>query len=1555
MTNFDRAQIDRLATEVLTLIEISEARLLNWGFVSVQSDVRGQMEAMLSALPPASAALWAEAHAAGVTPDDVLTNLRDRQLIFPGRDRYRSRFAETVRLLYLLRQRFSPKDWLSAARLVSDMRIQIQRRRYPRRDVSPSDVLATVDQLGIPPLQRAAISEMLRGPNGEALHLAEFQREAIAYQLRALQDRGDRALVIGAGTGAGKTKAFYIPALAEVTAEINSSHSTKSLAIYPRIELLKDQLAEAFGECRKLDSLLHRQGKRPITIGAYYGDTPTSARAMLDSGYQNKGARWQLTGAGDGWIAPFMPCPNPECSRGELIWSRQDVQAEADDNQRGVYGNYVRLRCASCDTEVQEGLLLTRAQMLHQPPDLLFTTTEMLNRRLSRANEHALFGIGTAEPPRLVLLDEIHTYDGMTGAHVAYVLRRWRHARGYHPQRSLCIVGLSATLSQAEQFFARLTGIPPHHIFYISPREADLVEEGVEYNLVLKGDPASGTSLLSTSVQAVMLLARVLDTPFGPTGGAISNGAYGQKVFAFTDKLDVINRWYHIEQDAETRQTLSKHRQLPAGATTEDRRRRFEAGEYWRICELIGHDLEAPLILDLTTSQYRGVRPNANLVIATSTLEVGFNDPSVGAVVQHKAPRSMASFLQRKGRAGRTRAMRPWTVVIASAYGRDRWAFQHAESLFSPSLPPLDLPLENYYVRKIQAGYALMDWLASVMKRQGQSVDVWALLSSAERNRDQWSGRRRQTLANILAGVLGGARLDELRTHLRRALGLQEDERALDMILWGEPRPLLMEVIPTLLRQLESNWQRVEGGIAQPWRDTISVNPMPDFVPGNLFSALNLPDLALHIPDTPRQTGRRSGRSAQGANPSDQPMRDDQYMPLLQGMVEFAPGHVSKRYARSHLLKEAHWLALPDDAQLSRRVVALQHMSIEHDLIPRRVVLDDSEYLVYRPRAYTLSIIPESVKSTSNARLIWRSHFNPQSQGVIRSSGTGSEEVPSTNLPLTPSSPWRRLFRSISAYTQATGTWVEVNRLAVGVQVETRYERGNDVRRLLHFEDNGTPAALGFNLCADGIRFDLAPFNPQDVLSGPTWPQLQQHLCPEYLLYRLQHDIRIAEAGLSSFEISWLWQLELSMLVAVAISRGCDLRDAAAEVQLDRIRLARRTLDVIFQSQHIDDDNDDREGRLYQRLMERIQEEPVQEALRDIVPVLWSTPDNHLADWLRQCYAASLGAVLFAALVELVPDIEPDDLVMDVEDGAIWITEAAAGGIGLVTRLMEAITQRPRELDLQLLDTLRSCEREQLATQLSTVADLVDQGNAQLAQAFEAARAAVDLPSQEATRRALSRSLEENGLPATRELVVALNSKFLRPNSGPDTDVLIALLARHWKEAQRRLGCAIDLRVMAVSAPQIAEITVQMRQVLLRIGGEEVAADEAQVFNLLQSLLWLGCVDSCPDCIEGGQPFQNLVKPSRALIKALLDQSESSVTYGVSGWWEEALSFLATSSHCRIMCDQSDMGDLQIALVSLIASPVEVGYQLFYPFIERIERTSQRWAIDLAVRELSYS
>ena len=157
-----------------------------------------------------------------------------------------------------------------------------------------------------------------------------------------------------------------------------------------------------------------------------------------------------------------------------------------------------------------------------------------------------VFGLGSGiRRPQMMLLDEVHTYAGISGAQVALLLRRWQHAIG----SKVHFTGLSATLRAAPEFFGQLTGLKPGMVEQVIPRESELdpEPESIEHILVLRGDPVAGTSLLSTSIQAAMLLRRILD----PAGADPSHGLYGKRVFIFTDDLDVTNRLYNNLQDAE--------------------------------------------------------------------------------------------------------------------------------------------------------------------------------------------------------------------------------------------------------------------------------------------------------------------------------------------------------------------------------------------------------------------------------------------------------------------------------------------------------------------------------------------------------------------------------------------------------------------------------------------------------------------------------------------------------------------------------------------------------------------------------------------------------------------------------------------------------------------------------------------------------------------------------------------------------------------------------------------------------------------------------------------
>jgi len=1480
---------DRFCDEVLTLIEYDETSLLNWGFIEIENDLSRRLEAILERLPPAFAQDWQEYQEQGKTLGHIFENLQDRLLIFETREGYsRSRYAETVRLLYLLRQRFAKDDWATAGRLVSDIRLQPQRRRYPKRFITAEELIESLSETNISMLRAGALRQLLPDRNGIPFTLAKFQQEAIQIQFRLLSEQHENGIVIGAGTGAGKTKAFYLPALAWLAEYISNQAHVAIIAIYPRVELLKDQFSEALSETSRLNEYLRGQGKRPISIGCYYGDTPESVN--------------ELANEKRSWASPYFSCPN--CNH-KLEWTSENIKAAQEDD------NYAILTCPKCEYETDaQHILLTRSQMRKRPPDILFTTTEMLNRRLSRVPDHKLFGIGT-KPPRLMLLDEIHTYEGITGANVAYLLRRWRKACGYterFTKNKLCVVGLSATLNQAPGFFSKLTGIPSYRIQYISPEDEELEEEGIEYNLVLKGDPASGTALLSTSIQTAMLMTRILE----PLRS--DRITFAPKVFAFGNRLDTINRWYDNQNDAES-QHLSSLRLLGDEYSSEQKLLLDRMGQDWRICERIGNPLNQKLEIDRVSSQDRGVKPSAKLVIASPSLEVGFNDSRVGAVLQHQTPYSMASFLQRKGRAGRSRATRPWTVVITSAYGRDRQAFQNAERLFNPTLLPNYLPLENYYVRKIHAAYTLMDWLA--LRLKNTEADVWKLLASASFN---YKGLRDKLIKDLQALLTNKSVQTDYETYLTSALGLNphEDEAIIHSLLWGEPRPIFLDLVPSLLRQLEQTWQIVlhsDNGleVRELGKSQKSSYPIPEYVPAALFSDLNLPELRVDIAGETKTE------------------------PMIQTFEEIVPGKVTKRFKNEEV-----WLKL----DTASNTVSIFDLDAEFDNLPRKMQANGNEYLVYRPLAYKLENIPDNLAATSTAFAIWSSEFKPQKLN-------GDTATPFL-LNLQYASLWQSVIEEVQAYLQALGTTIQVTRGMTGVEVSHLSSKGSRLQKTISFHNQkGTEpisqaTAIGYNLAADGICFKYKSLEILKLKRNEEWAKLRSTMRPLFYFYRLTQDGYLSE--FNSFEINWLWQVIRSSLVEIAISGNKSLFEAKTILDKEYRQSIETTLRTIFQAQS---DDDDVTGRKAQDIFAKMLESKTKQRLLYHLDVLWETEPEGMDAWIELQYASTIGATVFHAISNLISDVNDEDLHLDIEPdkNQFWITEAIGGGIGLIAKIVEVIAQYPHRFELRLLDSMRHCPREQLAFQMDALALLIQNKKKELLEDFSEIREKHDFVSLTEAKSSLIKSLETNGIPANRELIVTINSKFLRPNSNPDTDDLIVNLLRVWQDEKRRLEHDIDLRVFAVAANRNEIVSEQLNDILRRIGNVEQISENHR-FNLLQSMLWTSCDDSCEDCIHYYSRYQKMEHPSRHLLMALLQTKQVSVVYNSGNWQDRILLHLTESYETVLVCDYHEVEACKRDIVALLTEVVEIGFQQFYPFIERIERLSNQWAIHFVIREM---
>ena len=277
--------------------------------------------------------------------------------------------GETVRLARHLRQWFhGPRsDWRTAKTLVSDMRFLSRPRVVPVRDIDENELSSrlSVDlNQRWTPRHEAVIRTILRGRS-----VSEFQARATERLLNSVGSRGGTCIT--AGTGAGKTLAFYLPALSHALSVPGPTGVPRIVAIYPRVELLRDQL----GDVLDLVAGLEARDLGRLRVGVLYGATPRDRR----DAQSNRQRGWRSTA--DGLTSPIVACLNDGCA-GALTWPTGDAEGRL-------------LRCGTCGFELRS-LVFTRRALASQSPEILFTTTEMVNRMLGTP-EHAKAARGGLE------------------------------------------------------------------------------------------------------------------------------------------------------------------------------------------------------------------------------------------------------------------------------------------------------------------------------------------------------------------------------------------------------------------------------------------------------------------------------------------------------------------------------------------------------------------------------------------------------------------------------------------------------------------------------------------------------------------------------------------------------------------------------------------------------------------------------------------------------------------------------------------------------------------------------------------------------------------------------------------------------------------------------------------------------------------------------------------------------------------------------------------------------------------------------------------------------
>ena len=1508
-----------LSAESLVLldqIESQEMRSLEWGFTGGGLS----REEAIALLPDASLA------------DDALEVLIEAKLVFEqtgrgGDRRYRSRFAEMMRLLAANRQLFPNRPWQGAPGLVADFRVDRRPRRFPKRNRPPSQILAMhKDVIATTPLRqelwKALTTRLERG-------LSAFQERAT---VRISQEGDDAATIVTAGTGSGKTIAFYLPAMLAIGEAIGPEFWVKGLAIYPRVELLKDQFAEAFRMAREVDVALDAHRRRPIRIGALFNATPNqgNANALKDKGWVRRG---------QDWVCPWMRCPSCEA---EMLWRNADLQAARE-----------RLFCARprCAYEAREThIVLTRQRIQQQPPDILFTTTEILNQRLSDHWTRGVFGVGNSRKPFLALLDEVHTYEGTSGAQAALTLRRWRHLLG----SPVKWVGLSATLGDAARFFSDLTGAAIERVVEVTPTSTEYEESGAEYQILLRGDPAARASLLSTTIQTSMLVSRVLDPPEATN----SSGIFGRRAFLFTDDLDVTNRLYDDLRDAEA-YTIFGHpdmRRQPLAALraagSDDRARDLE-GQRWRVCEDVGHSLNRRLIIGRTTSQDTGVDQGTNIVVATSALEVGFNDIGVGAVIQHKAPRGMASFLQRKGRAGRVREMRPITLTVLSDYGRDRAFYQSYERLFDPVLEAQHLPIRNPYVLKMQATFALFDWLAN--KSAGtEKAWAWDFLSRPLESPSppvaKVISRVKAKLTQLVQGEEDS--IASLREHLMGALRI--DEETAQALLWEAPRSLLMEAVPTLVRRLFRNWN-----LAFPSRDlTLDLHepfhPLPDFVPRNLFSDLSLPEVRVLVPPA---TVNHEWRT--------------ENMPILQALGQLVPGRVTRRFAheRGGL---SHWVRV--DSTRPSQVWRISDYAEENEFVGEfsgrfNNVSHLTPLLVYRPWTMRLAKADrQEALPSSNARLAWHTDIAANGEPL--------------SVPVPPRSSWRTYVQKIDFFLHRFRASASVRRFSPSAKASIRTLKDEFSIALTFRSDDDRPAAIGFELEVDGVRLDLIMPADEQIGASKLTPTLLISSKYAYLRDRFRDNVNLP-GDVNVFQREWLFQILCSALLADAANKSRSIADAAADLLSDD------QIDFTFQAvmnelfdasppSALDDERNGEDedgevsegdrsqsassggGRLQQALSLHVARPEVRTELRALAGEFGHVETARFDHWLRRLVLETLGEAILQACIAAAPlHATLDNLLVDIRDdkesgvATIWITETTIGGAGVLQAFAERFSAEPRMFFDAVEASLAPTDLELVDRGLRRILSLTC-GDPAVSEGFTQLRATDSHLRRAALWQELSTMMAKcGGVDLSHALVVSLNNRLLRAGAGPALDQLLLHLHEYWDHLEHRFAVTLGLREFAYTCSRNELWQGRIRSYLADSLPPE-AATMIGILEIITSLLWPREAEVRGHSLQSYNPYRETRSTDPAIVRHLLIEPSLAIVDLDAPDWRSLLHLAFTAKGaCRLAALSAHAAELRALLVQLSATPIDVGVLQFFPVVARVEHIGDQILADLTLREHS--
>ncbi|OBH90483.1 ATP-dependent helicase [Mycobacterium sp. E2733] len=267
-----------------------------------------------------------------------------------------------------------------------------------------------------------------------------------------------------------------------------------------------------------------------------------------------------------------------------------------------------------------------RRQLIARPPDVLITTPESLFLMLTSAARETLAGV------RTVIVDEIHAIAaGKRGAHLALSLERLDALReGPAAQR----IGLSATVRPPEELARFLSGRQPTTI--VAPRAAKTVELAVQVPVPDMANLADNSIWPDVEARLVDLIEAHNSTIVFANSRRLA-----ERLTARLNEIHAERCGVGLSSETNPKVAGGAPAHLMGSGQTYGAEPILARAHHGSVSKeqraLVEEDLKRGLL---------------KAVVATSSLELGIDMGAVDLVIQVEAPPSVASGLQRIGRAG---------------------------------------------------------------------------------------------------------------------------------------------------------------------------------------------------------------------------------------------------------------------------------------------------------------------------------------------------------------------------------------------------------------------------------------------------------------------------------------------------------------------------------------------------------------------------------------------------------------------------------------------------------------------------------------------------------------------------------------------------------------------------------------------------------------------------------------------------------------------------------------------------------------------------------------